>query len=88
MRVVLDDLAERGKHRNAAVLEFRRTVPLHLLGRAVLAEPERVKHATSLDVVPDNARSLDRVRHYGPSRRALGGHLQAASNRKRLKFPR
>lgn len=76
--VVLDDLAERGKHRNAAVLEFRGTVPLHLLGGAVLAEPEGVKDAPTLNVVPDDSCSLDRVWHYGPSR-AFCGHLQAAS---------
>lgn len=87
MRVVLNDLTERGKHRNAAVLELRGAVPLHLLGGAVLTETQGVEHAAALDIVPDNSRSLDRVWHYGPSRGALGGHLQAAPNRKWFPFP-
>lgn len=59
MGEVLGDLAEGGEHAHAPVLELRGAVPLHLLGGAVPAEPERVEGAAGLDVEANE--SLDGV---------------------------
>ena len=76
---VLRDLSQRREHAHASVLELRRAVPLHLLGGAVLAEVERVKHASGLDVVTHEAVHSVKCDGGGRGLALLRRHLEAVA---------